>query len=118
MEVEDLGGFVLPAVLQERINSGHCPSVGRCMDNEEITIVSLLDDVGNLSTQECLDAFIILMTRITRIEHRALCVEVLMNHLSKECETMFVAHGGFKILKRWIKGGKKLLFYVVLLSRS
>ena len=100
------GGFVLPAVLQERINSGSAASVGRCMENEEIAIVCLLDQDGNLSTQTCLDAFMVLMTRITRMDHRALCVEVLMNRLGKACEATFVVHGGFKILKRWIKGGK------------
>jgi hypothetical protein len=100
------GAFVLPAVLQERINSSSAASVGRCMENEEVAIVSLLDGDGNLSTQACLDAFMVLMTRITRIDHRALCVEVLMNRLDKAFEAIFVAHGGFKILKRWIKGGK------------
>ena len=47
--------------------------------------------------------FIIRMTRVTRLDHRALLVEVLSQHTSESCEKLFVLHGGLRLLKIWIK---------------
>ena len=43
------------------------------------------------------------MTRVTRLDHRALLVEVLSQHTSESCEKLFVLHGGLRLLKIWIK---------------
>ena len=75
----------------------------RCLDNEEITLLSLLDSDGRLSMSNRMTQFMILMTRITRMDHRALLIEILSQHTSDQCEKQFVLHGGLRLLKLWIK---------------
>jgi cell division septation protein DedD len=43
------------------------------------------------------------MTRVTKMEHRALCLYVLTNSISLRSAQHFVKNGVFRLLKRWIK---------------
>jgi len=75
----------------------------RCLDNEEITILGLLDSDGRLTLSSRMTEFMIMMTRVSRMDHRALLVEILTSQTSESCEKQFVSHGGLRLLKLWIK---------------
>jgi len=75
----------------------------RCLDNEEITLLGLLDSDGRLTLSSRMTEFMIMMTRVSRMDHRALLVEILTSQTSESCEKQFVSHGGLRLLKLWIK---------------
>jgi hypothetical protein len=75
----------------------------RVLDDTEITIMGILDADGKIAARMRLTEFMSLMTRITKVDHRVLCLHILQNCLSEPCQTYFVEDGGLRILKQWIK---------------
>ena len=75
----------------------------RLVDDVEMTLLGILDSDGMISTASRLSDFLVLLTRIVRMDHRALCLYLIGHNLSTSCSRQFVVDGGFKILKRWVK---------------
>lgn len=104
ISVEDFNAS-LPSnnILKRRNMTDDNQSQKRLLDDIEMTLLGILDSDNCISLASRLSDFILLMTRITRLDHRALCLHILGNSLSPACSKQFLADGGFKILKRWIK---------------
>jgi hypothetical protein len=49
---------------------------------------------------------LVLMTRVVRSDHRALCLHIAGNSLAASCQKQFVMEGGLRILKRWVELAK------------
>ena len=76
---------------------------GRVLDDVEMTIMGILDSDGKISVKGRLSDFMSLMTRITKVDHRALCLHILQNCISEICQHTFIEEGGLRLLKQWIK---------------
>jgi len=75
----------------------------RVLDDTEVAIMGILDSDGKISVKGRLAEFMSLMTRITKVDHRALCLHILQNCLSEVCQHAFIEEGGLRLLKQWIK---------------
>eukprot|EP01038_Epipyxis_sp_PR26KG_P013376 gene13376-17936_t len=98
-----VGTIMSNDILKRRIVSEDMKFNKRHLENEEIILLSLLDDeTGSISSASSLTQLMVLMTRITKIDHRALCIHILLNNITKSCENLFVRNGGYRLLKRWL----------------
>ncbi len=75
----------------------------RVMDDMETTIMGILDADGKINAKGRLTDFMALMTRIKKVDHRALSLHILGNCLADGCKHIFIEEGGLRILKQWIK---------------
>jgi hypothetical protein len=58
------------------------------------------------SSPSRLTVLTILMTRVSIIDHRALCLYILTHMTSINCQKEFIHQGGLRILRRWIIDAK------------
>ena len=79
----------------------------RVMDDIEVTIMGILDSDGKITVKTRLAEFMSLMSRIEKVDHRALCLHILQKNMSSACEHAFVQEGGLRLLKQWIKTSKE-----------
>jgi hypothetical protein len=75
----------------------------RIVDDVEMALLSILDSDGILSLSYRVSEFIVLMTKITKVDHRSLCLNILSKLISTTCGHQFVTQGGLRLLKRWLK---------------
>jgi len=97
------GDLKVPHMLLNRSLPSEFKAQGRAIDNEEITILGMLDSKGKISSYSRLTEFMVFMTRIKKIEHRALCIQILASKMTDQCKKYFTAYGGFRLMKRWLK---------------
>jgi len=97
--------ITLPAILQRRTLVS-TDDGKRVVDDMEVTILSLFDEEDKISVASRLTQFIVLMTRMTKVDHRALSLHILSTSLSEQCQKQFVLEGGYRLLRRWIKLAK------------
>lgn len=117
--------FKIPDLLINRFLSDDLSSQGRKVDNEEATLLSILDGKGRISTSARLTEFMVVMSRVykviitdgrpiyclalfkhyirSQVDHRALCIHALATKLSEQCEKDFLKFGGYRIIKRWFQ---------------
>jgi len=95
--------FKIPDLLINRFLSDDLSSQGRKVDNEEATLLSILDGKGRISTSARLTEFMVVMSRVYKVDHRALCIHALATKLSEQCEKDFLKFGGYRIIKRWFQ---------------
>jgi hypothetical protein len=100
---ESIGRFVLPSILNRRNIPDEMLSQNRILDDVEMTLLGILDSSGMLSLCSRISEFIIVMTRVVKVEHRALCLHILSNCMESKCGQSFITFGGLRLLKRWIK---------------
>ena len=93
----------LPPILVRRNISEEMRSQNRILDDVEMTILGILDCAGMLSLCSRISEFIVVMTRVVKVEHRALCLRILSNCMTPKCGQSFITFGGLRLLKRWIK---------------
>ena len=93
----------LPPILARRNISEEMRSQNRILDDVEMTILGILDCAGMLSLCSRISEFIVVMTRVVKVEHRALCLRILSNCMTPKCGQSFITFGGLRLLKRWIK---------------
>jgi hypothetical protein len=101
--VEFTEKFEVPSILTRRNKSDDVSSQNRLLDDVEMTLLGILDSSGMLILSSRISEFIVVMTRIIKVEHRALCLHILSNCISTKCGQSFIAFGGLRLLKRWIK---------------
>lgn len=97
------GTFVLPPILARRNIPDEMLTQNRILDDVEMTLLGILDSSGTLSLCSRIAEFIIVMTRVIKVEHRALCLHILSNCMESKCGQSFITFGGLRLLKRWIK---------------
>ena len=95
----------LPSVLTTRIRTGRYKQ--RLTDDFEAVLLWTLDSDGMVSSPSRVSTLIILMSRVTHLEHRALCLRVLSAHMPRHCQLDFVRQGGLRVLKRWIEAAQR-----------
>ena len=95
--------FTLPSILTRRNVSLEMQSHNRVLDDVEMTLLGILDSTGMLSLCSRISEFIIIMTRVVKVEHRALCLYILSNCMTSKSGQIFINYGGLRLLKRWIK---------------
>ena len=95
--------FVLPSILARRNVSDEMQAQNRVLDDVEMTLLGILDSSGMLSLCCRIPEFIVVMTRVVKVEHRALCLYILSNCMTSKCGQSFITFGGLRLLKRWIK---------------
>lgn len=98
-----LEAILLPSILARRNISEEMRSQNRILDDVEMTILGILDCAGILSLSSRISEFIVVMTRVVKVEHRALCLRILTKCMTPECGQSFITFGGLRLLKRWIK---------------
>ena len=98
-----LEAILLPSILARRNISEEMRSQNRILDDVEMTILGILDCAGFLSLSSRISEFIVVMTRVVKVEHRALCLRILTKCMTPECGQSFITFGGLRLLKRWIK---------------
>jgi hypothetical protein len=92
-----------PALLVRRNISDEMQSQNRILDDVEMTLLGILDSSGMLSLCSRISEFIVVMTRVVKVEHRAICLYILSNCMTPKCGQSFITFGGLRLLKRWIK---------------
>jgi hypothetical protein len=92
-----------PALLVRRNISDEMISQNRILDDVEMTLLGILDSSGMLSLCSRISEFIVVMTRVVKVEHRAICLYILSNCMTPKCGQSFITFGGLRLLKRWIK---------------
>ena len=92
-----------PSLLVRRNISDEMQSQNRILDDVEMTLLGILDSRGMLSLCSRISEFIVVMTRVVKVEHRALCLYILSNCMTSKCGQSFITFGGLRLLKRWIK---------------
>lgn len=92
-----------PALLVRRNISDEMQSQNRILDDVEMTLLGILDSSGMLSLCSRISEFIVVMTRVVKVEHRAICLYILSNCMTSKCGQSFITFGGLRLLKRWIK---------------
>ena len=97
------GSFVLPPILTRRNIPDEMLTQNRILDDVEMTLLGILDSSGMLSLCSRITELIIVMTRVVKVEHRALCLHILSNCMESKCGQSFITFGGLRLLKRWIK---------------
>ena len=75
----------------------------RLLENEEIAVLGLLDESGKISVSSRLNEFMLIMTRVTKAEHRALCIHIISSKTTDQCKKDFTKFGGLRLVKRWLK---------------
>lgn len=95
--------FLLPSILSRRNISDEMQNQNRVLDDVEMTLLGIIDSSGMLSLSCRVPEFIVVMTRVVKIEHRALCLYILSNCMTSKCGQSFITFGGLRLLKRWIK---------------
>ena len=75
----------------------------RLLENEEIAVLGFLDESGKISVSSRLNEFMLLMTRVTKAEHRALCIHIISSKTTEQCKMDFTKFGGLRLVKRWLK---------------
>ena len=90
----------LPPILARRNISEEMRSQNRILDDVEMTILGILDCAGMLSLCSRISEFIVVMTRVVKVEHRALCLRILSNCMTPKCGQSFITFGGLRLLKR------------------
>ena len=93
----------IPALLVRRNISDEMQSQNRTLDDVEMTLLGILDSSGMLSLCSRISEFIVVMTRVVKVEHRAICLYILSNCMTSKCGQSFITFGGLRLLKRWIK---------------
>jgi hypothetical protein len=88
-----------PALLVRRNISDEMQSQNRILDDVEMTLLGILDSSGMLSLCSRISEFIVVMTRVVKVEHRAICLYILSNCMTPKCGQSFITFGGL----RWIK---------------
>lgn len=74
----------------------------RTLDDFEAVLVTILDEDGRLSSLEKVSPMVVLMVRVSAIDHRAICLHILLEGTSKDCLAEFALRGGYRVLTRWI----------------
>eukprot|EP01031_Cornospumella_fuschlensis_P043123 gene43123-52705_t len=93
----------IPSFFIKRVLDGEYEGK-RLLENEEIGLLSLLTAEEKVATQEHLLHLMRIMLRVEKIEHRALCMEILVNHLSEpQFYLDFANFGGYRLMKKWLK---------------
>jgi hypothetical protein len=59
--------FKIPELLMNRFLSDDLSSQGRKIDNEEATLLSILDGKGRISTSARLTEFMVVMSRVYKV---------------------------------------------------
>lgn len=75
----------------------------RCTDDIELLLISLMDNDGKISMCSRISDLIVIMTRISQIDHRALAMFIIEKKLTDLCKKEFVSQDGFKLLKKWLE---------------
>ena len=89
-------------ILKRRNVSAELQSQKRLLDDTEITILGLLDSSGVISQSSRVSDLLVLMTRVVKSDHRALCLHIAGQCMTEECGKLFVSMGGLRLLKRWV----------------
>ncbi|KAJ1400845.1 hypothetical protein B484DRAFT_483898 [Ochromonadaceae sp. CCMP2298] len=63
----------------------------------------MLDGEGKIGAPSRLEQFVVFMTRVEKIEHRSLCMQVIASKLTDQCRADFSGMGGMRVLKNWIE---------------
>ena len=80
----------------------------RILDDFEVTLIALCDYKGDISTIIRIQDLLYLMTRINKVDHRALCLEIICNHTPDiHIQHAFISYGGLRVLKKWIETAKE-----------
>lgn len=69
----------VPSILQNRTLTDEYAQQGRLLDNEEISLLGVLDQTGKVSVSSRLNELMLLMTRITKVE--APILDAFLNHM-------------------------------------
>ena len=75
----------------------------RCTDDIELLLISLMDNDGKISMCSRISDLVVVMTRISQIDHKALVMFILEKKLTDLCKKEFVSQDGFKLLKKWLE---------------
>lgn len=75
----------------------------RCTDDVELLLISLMDHEGKISLCSRISDLVVIMTRISQVEHKALVMFIIESKLSELCKKEFVSQDGFKLLKKWLE---------------
>ena len=95
--------WIVPSILSKRNLAEELKSQKRLIDDMEMTILGTLDSQGQLSLASRVSDFIVVMTRVVKIDHRALCLHILLNCMPlTTVAKSFIGHGGLRLLKRWM----------------
>ena len=67
-----------------------------------MTLLGTLDSEGQLSLTSRVSDFVVVMTRVVKVDHRALCLHILLHCMPTAAAKAFIPHGGMRLLKRWM----------------
>ena len=74
----------------------------RTLDDFESVVINIIDDCGRLSLLDRVPQLIVLMTRVSVIDQRAICLHILLQCSTGECLQEFTVQGGYRIVARWM----------------
>ena len=95
--------WIVPSILSKRNLAEELKTQKRLIDDTEMTLLGTLDSQGQLSLASRVSDFIVIMTRVVKIDHRALCLHILLNCMPLiPVAKSFISHGGLRLLKRWM----------------
>jgi hypothetical protein len=72
------------------------------MDDIQVTLSSILSHNAQLEDVSQVSLFIMLLTRVSTMDHRALCIYILLEATSEAVQAEFVRQGGLRVLVRWL----------------
>eukprot|EP01039_Chlorochromonas_danica_P001828 gene1828-1998_t len=79
----------------------------RYLENEEVALLSVLDEEGQISSSQTLLHLMCLLNKVIKMDHRILGLEILHHHMVEGLHLDFVEFGGYRLLKRWLQSAER-----------
>ena len=75
----------------------------RKVDDVEHALMCLLDSEGRISLPGSMAELVVIMTKVSVVDHRFMALHMLLNDTTKDCQAHFVRCEGLRLLRRWMR---------------
>ena len=97
-------GAAHAALLERRAStSSVLKALRKRIDDVEHAMVSLVGTDGMIHLESSMQEFVVVMTKISDSDHRAMALHLLLNKTTENCQRCFVSCEGLRILRRWMR---------------